>query len=59
MAMPRPEGKALRIAKKVIPGLPSKNKTRKKLKKISDDFLSDVELRQTRAIQKNKSNPKK
>ena len=51
MAMPRPSGRAQRIAEKVIPGLKAKKKTRGRVKDISSSFLSEVEIKQTRNIE--------
>ena len=51
MAMPRPSGRARRIAGNVIPGLKAKRNTRKKVKDISSSFLSEVEIKQTRNIE--------
>lgn len=54
MAMPRPRGKAQRIAAEVIPGLKSKKKPRRRMKDISPQFLSEVEIKQTRNIENKK-----
>lgn len=50
MAMVRPSGKATRIAEKVVPGL-MRNK-RRRSKKPEVDFMSELEIEQTEAIDK-------
>lgn len=50
MAMPRPSGKAQKIAEMVIPGL-RKNKS-KKIPSINRSSLSEVEIKQTNAIER-------
>lgn len=49
MAMPRPSGKAQRIAEKVVPGL-RRNKQSNSHKNENDSFISEVESKQTRNI---------
>lgn len=51
MAMPRPSGKAQRIAEEVIPGLKAKKKSRGRMKDKSPQILSEVEIMQTRNIE--------
>lgn len=51
MAMPRPSGKAQRIAEKVIPGLWDKKKSKRRLKDKPSRILSEVEIKQTRNIE--------
>ncbi len=51
MAMPRPLGKAQKIAEEVVPGLKSKNKSCGRVKDKSPQILSDVEIMQTRNIE--------
>lgn len=49
--MPRPKGKSQRIAERVIPGLKAKKKTRGRVKDTPSQFLSEVEVKQTRNIE--------
>ncbi len=51
MAMPRPTGRAQRIAEAVIPGLKAKKKPKRKRKVVPSLFFSEVEVRQTRNIE--------
>lgn len=53
MAMPRPSGKAFRIAEKVIPGMMKDKKSRSKPDEVTDSF-SEVELMQTENIENKK-----
>lgn len=50
MAMPRPSGKAQKIAEKVVPGLANRQKKKSAAKRKRDSFLSEVEIKQTREI---------
>ena len=50
MAMPRPSGKAQKIAEKVVPGLAHRQKKKSAVKRKRDSFLSEVEIKQTREI---------
>ncbi len=50
MAMPRPEGKALKIAERVVPGL-SRNKKSTSHDRKHKASMSKVELMQTRNIE--------
>jgi hypothetical protein len=52
MVMPRPSGKALKIAKKVIPGLSDQATTTSHSKKPK--ILSQVEINQTNQIENRK-----
>ena len=53
MAMPRPSGKAQRIAEKVVPGLSRHKKLRRALKDTSPRAsMSEVEIMQTNNIEK-------
>lgn len=51
MAMPRPSGKAQRIAEKVIPGLHNQRARKGGVKKKPSQDLSKVEIMQTRNIE--------
>ena len=51
MAMPRPSGKALRIAEEVVPGLLAQKKTKRKKKSPPRGSLSEVEIKQTQMIE--------
>ena len=51
MAMPRPSGRAQTIAEKVIPGLRRGKKSRTRTKGKTKGFMSEVEKRQTHAIE--------
>ena len=51
MAMPRPSGKAQRIAEEVVPGLHARKKTRRRVKDKPSQVLSEVEIIQTRNIE--------
>jgi len=53
MAMPRPSGRAQEIAEMVIPGLSSKNSSKKKRRQKKGE-LSEVEIMQTNNIDKGK-----
>lgn len=46
MAMPRPTGKALKIAEQVVPGLKARKKPKRR-KKLPSGSLSEVEMKQT------------
>jgi hypothetical protein len=50
MAMPRPSGKARRIAENVIPGLQNFNKKKSRRVNENKDFMSEVEVSQTLEI---------
>lgn len=51
MAMPRPTGKALKIAEKVVPGLYRHKKSKKSIKRIGPRAdMSEVEIMQTNNI---------
>lgn len=51
MAMPRPSGKALKIAEQVVPGLSAKKKSSNKSDKKSRGSFSEVETLQTKQIE--------
>lgn len=53
MAMPRPSGRAQKIAEQVIPGL-NKMKKPKSSKKLKTGSLSEVEVMQTNNIENKK-----
>ena len=52
--MPRPSGKAQRIAEKVVPGLRRNKKSSNRKEGSSDDFMSKVESEQTKNIENRK-----
>lgn len=54
MAMPRPSGRAQRIAEQVVPGLSKYKKRKRKLPKGSRGEMSDVEVIQTNQIESRK-----
>lgn len=52
MAMPRPGGKAFKIAEKVVPGLTRAKRSRTYKKKPSaEEYFSKVEIMQTNNIE--------
>lgn len=51
MAMPRPSGKAQRIAEEVVPGLAARTNPRRRVKNKPSQILSEVEIKQTRNIE--------
>ena len=60
MVMLRPSGETMKIAEKVVPGLQSFESNKKKRKRYrTSQFLSEVEAKQTRQIEKEGLNEKK
>lgn len=51
MAMPRPTGKALRIAEQVVPGLAAQKKGKRKKPQPHKGSMSKVEILQTNLIE--------
>lgn len=54
MAMPRPTGKAYKIAEEVVPGLASQKKGKRKKTLIPKGSMSKVEILQTEKIEEGK-----
>jgi hypothetical protein len=55
MAMPRPSGKAQKLAERVVPGLQKGKKSSKNFSggsSASDGFMSEVEIKETENIEK-------
>lgn len=54
MTMPRPSGKAQKIAEMVVPGLRRNKKSKPRKEGGSQDFMSKVESEQTKNIENRK-----